>query len=78
MRTGIFRAYARRSAHGRRVGFVRMGAWKINERTLSSSAVQVRTRARKDLREGAGGKWVHAPFCSFELPQRLQWVHNTH
>ena len=55
MRTGISRAFARRSVHGRR-GFSIVGMRVVeNKCTLSSNAVQVPTRVRKDLKKDTDG-----------------------
>lgn len=53
-RTGISRAFARKSVHSRGFSFVGMRVVE-NKCTLSSSVVQVPTRVRKDLRKDIDG-----------------------
>jgi hypothetical protein len=54
MRTGISRAFARKSVHSH--GFSLVGVRVMeNKCTLSSSAVQVPTRVRKDLKKDMDG-----------------------
>lgn len=54
MRTGISHAFARKSLRRRGISFVRIRAVE-NKCTLSSNAVQVPTRLRKDFKKDTDG-----------------------